>query len=355
VSGGVKSSRQKGLLALDRAVKERCASAPRGKAPSLALGRAPERRDWPHQNQKVRGIAALLAAEAPGRRRKRSPEVQSRAYDVGAPVRARMSPQAMPWTPAPEARGVAFEATRSVAWPWLTQDDDAASATLGFDVEAFEAPPPLAEPYPEPRFPPSSVAVPEDVNPVTAGTPLPEQPAALASDTDEDTAEFTRQIQALLSGVATPPSSSAPREPSPQAAPEPLLPIPAQAASAHDVFSKLGRNMAYATEFRLPAMELGKRFDAIEHEIARDEAQPASRYEDDRSFELTDEEIREGLRLPPVRTSPPVITAPAPNPPVQPAPASPLPDVPLPAAVPYDSLTASPNGTAMFLNGSSAA
>ena len=355
MSGSAKSSREKGLLALDRAVKERCAAAPRSKAPALALAKAPRRQDWPHQNKRLRGIAALLAAEFPGRRRKRSPQVQSRAYDVGAPVRSRMTPNATPWAPAAEARGVAFEATRSVAWPWLTADDAGTSATLAFDVEAFEASPPLTLPYPEPQFPSPSAHVPEDVGRMAPAAPLAELQGALAGDTDEETAEFTRQIQALLSGEAPPPSpsaSSAPARPAPAEPPPPaLVPI----ASAHDVFSKLGRNMAFATEFRLPAMELGKRFDAIEHEIARDEAQPTSRYEDERSFELTDEEIREGLRLPPMRGSAPVAAAPTPQAPVEPALAPPLPDVPKPAAAPFEPLPASPIGTATYLNGSSPA
>jgi hypothetical protein len=326
-------SRKKGLLALDHAVKQRCVSTARVSPPERALAAAPVRVK-PRKTERLRGIRALLAADAPTRRStQRRPRMEHRAYDVGGPIRARLTPAEVPWSEPPSAHALAFAAPVA-AWPWLASDDEAPGATTAFTVEAFEASPQSGVTGAERESQPAPA--PEEL-PTTVLAPDPELPTALSSDTDQETAEFARQIQALLSG-ATPAPEPAKAPPTESPSPPPL---PGQ-ASAHDVFAKMGRNMAYATEFRLPAMELGKRFDAIESEIAGDEARKAARDADERSFELTDEEIREGLHLPPLRKPPPV--------------ALPEPNVaPTPTAVPFPPPQPSPTGPEPVQNGSPAA
>jgi hypothetical protein len=245
-------------LELDRAVKKKCSSnGARPARPALALAARPARPLKAPKRKRARGILALLAqTKAPARR-----HVESRAYDVGAPVRASLALAAPDWTPAVEAFELPREAPRAV-WPWPVADDESTPATTAFTVEAFEAGPDQP-PYAAPSEPESEPVPAPAVEPPHPDTPPPEAiAAALASETDEESAEFARQIQALLSGVVPqPPPAKAPEVP-----PEPQAPAP-PVANAHDVFSRMGRNMSYATEFRLPAMELGKRFDAIENEI----------------------------------------------------------------------------------------
>jgi len=61
----------------------------------------------------------------------------------------------------------------------------------------------------------------------------------------------------------------------------------------HDIFEQMGRNMAFATEFRMPPMALSKTFDAIEADLARDERDRLTKPEG--SFALSNDDIETAL------------------------------------------------------------
>jgi hypothetical protein len=121
---------------------------------------------------------------------------------------------------------------------------------------------------------------------------------AARKDESEDADQFEREIQAILAGKMTRPT---PRPSALSASPEQTsTPAPPVATShSHGIFELMGRDMAYATAFNLPPMELGKRLDAIENEIALEEAAAETRKAPGAmSLELTDADIFESLGLP---------------------------------------------------------
>ena len=256
-----------------------------------------------------RGIAALL--DRPARKRQQTASATARAYDTGAPIQVRGS------------ASTAFSAslaTDGASWRAFAYRADDDPVTTGFTVEVYEEDPQRATGQPEPAIaiapasPPTERAVlPAVVLPVAtpAAPPQTEVPvaaalsagqredgflgldlsAAAASDR-EDAEQFEREIQAILSGKTTrpmaqavPASSAAPATPPAVAAPRP-----------HDIFEQMGQNMAYATSFNLPPMELGRRLDDLEREIALEE-QAQERRPASVSLELSDDDISESLGL----------------------------------------------------------
>ena len=254
-----------------------------------------------------RGIAGLLQAPAPKRAKKGS--ATSRAYDVGAPVTVAGTSPAL-------SRSYATEAASWRSFAYRGDDDP---ITTGFTVEVFEESPQQVarapEPVPSPVVaPPSEPAVlPAVVLPVAA-TPAPPQAevpvsaalsagqredgflgldlsAAAASDR-EDAEQFEREIQAILSGKTTRPMAQG----GPSSSPQPSAPPAAPAPRPHDIFEQMGQNMAYATSFNLPPMELGRRLDDLEREIALEE-QIQERKPSPVSLELSDDDISQSLGL----------------------------------------------------------
>jgi hypothetical protein len=248
-----------------------------------------------------RGIAALLPAPA----RRANGLASARAFDAGAPVRVS------------GAYSDAFSASLAAgaSWPPIAYADDD-QAALTFAVEVFEVTDQI--PAIEPPSPPATNVAPlaPDVTvevPITAAFSRGQEEDGLlgldlsaVSERDrEESDQFEREIQAILSGqTIRPAAQSLPASPQ---RPSSLATAPPSAPRPHDVFEQMGQNMAYATAFNLPAMELGKRFDQIEQELAREEA---AERRPPVSLELTDDEITRSLGLPP---SLPADTVPAPT------------------------------------------
>ena len=327
------SRKQRTTLAeLDRKVGARRKT--RRTAPAVAYGRAAgsspadvlaeiDRLRGNGGGPRPRGLLALLHATVPG---ERSVVTVARAYDLGAPIRTE------------GGRGRSFAAAA-----WVTPaDDDGPETITAFAVEAFEddgtailardvtiAP---APPLPDPAVTAAPVAVAIDV---PAATPVPaslayddarEADVSMASaDRAEDADQFEREIQAILGGRVAPPAPAAAAMSAPQAAPP-----DAAAARPHDVFEQMGRNMAYATAFHLPTMELGRRFDDIERQIAREEALDAQRPVPDSSLDLSDDDIAASLTATPAPT--PAVAAPADAPILPPQAAAPSAAPPIPTA-----------------------
>jgi hypothetical protein len=281
----------------------------------MLRGRSPQARR--------RGIAALLP-----RRDRTSPALASvHAFDAGAPVRVS------------GAYSGAFSASLSSepeTWPSLAYATDEDQATAAFAVEVFEA----EAPPPAPSAPGRAAAT---EAPIAAAFSrgyeedgmlgLDLSSAAAASDREESD-QFERQIQAILSGQTTRPAAQSAQAPSPVPA---VVPAP-DAPRPHDVFEQMGQNMSYATAFHLPPMELGRRLDHLEQEIARDEAAGQHNPPREFSLDLTDEEIAKSLGL----AAPAAVVATSPATPPAPLEAELLPALPPPVVA--DAAAAPDNG-----------
>jgi hypothetical protein len=155
--------------------------------------------------------------------------------------------------------------------------------------------------------------------------------SAVAAKDAEESDQFEREVQAILSGTTARPT---PRPQGLSGAPDPQVsPLPPGAAPSapHQIFEEMGQNMAYATAFNLPPMELGKRFDAIEREIALEEAAESPAPVREYSLDLTDEDITRSLASPRELAAEAVAT---PAPAAAPAPVEATPPAPQPSAEP---------------------
>ena len=257
------------------------------------------------QRSRKRGVAALL--EVRPRKAPKNGAPTARAYDVGAPVHVGGG--------ASGAFGLAFSANAG-SWRSFAYRVDDDPTTTGFAVEVFEE---ESRVVPKAELVAPSPPAPEAGNVTAPLTAAPAPPApgqtevpiaaafsagqredgflglglsAAAAGDREDAEEFEREIQAILSGKTTRPAAQGAGSSPPVAA----APAAVPAARPHDIFEQMGQNMAYATAFNLPPMELGRRFDELEREISREEQTPARR-PGEVSFDLTDDEISESLGL----------------------------------------------------------
>jgi len=231
------------------------------------------------EHGRMRGLAALLRSAGPA-----APEKQhtnSTFSDGGAPIRVNGPKPSKPvQVPLPMAASI---------WAFPSGEP-----TEAFTVERFEpetrGPVASANPVPELRTPSdpdiSGIRV---ARPTGAAHDAPlgldlssAAEAALSPEADA----FEREIHALLSGAKTrPPAQGIDSTPSEQMAEGPSHP--------HDIFEQMGRNMAFATEFRMPPMALSKTFDAIEADLARDERDRLTKPEG--SFALSNDDIETAL------------------------------------------------------------
>jgi hypothetical protein len=322
------TSKRNTLAELEKDVSARRAAAPmprvRSRSIGLGDGVLAQLEQLRGQSRK-RGLFALLQA---GRGTTRTPAsvASARAYDVGAPIRVS------------GAYAGAFAASLSAddadSWTSIAYSGDDA-ATTAFTVEVFDpdsvaappAPPEPAVAIEPPVAAPLGIATPDDG---VLGLDL----SAVAAKDAEESDQFEREVQAILSGKTARP---APRPQGLSGAPDPQASAPPPAASSapHQIFEEMGQNMAYATAFNLPAMELGKRFDAIEREIAVEEAAESRAPVREYSLDLTDEEITRSLAAPPAPTpAPTVAPAVAPTVTVAPVVSDPPPPAPVEAAPP---------------------
>lgn len=289
-----------------------------------------------------RGLFALVPSARPGT--EQPPLTDARAYDLGAPVRVSR----------PRLRALAT-AFGSADGPWLSlsaADED--GATLAFAVESFDD---VAVPPAEPATPPAAVSSAPAALPLPSGTPAPpiEVPVATAlargvgedgllglgltnaarTDWAEDADQFEREIQDIIAGRTARPARAASAPSSESPVPEPP---PASLPRPHDIFEQMGQNMAYATAFTMPPMELRQRFDRIEQEIARDELGELAHPSTESSLALSDEDIAQSLGwagTPPARpVNAPALPAPVARVGPRPDAGAPFPAAPAPPAVP---------------------
>jgi hypothetical protein len=257
------------------------------------------------QRSRKRGVAALLDV-----RPRQAPTASGStavAYDVGAPVHVGGS--------ASSVFGQSFSADAG-SWRSFAYRTDDDPTTTGFAVEVFEEesrvlPPAAAVPTPTRTPETAVVTAPPTAAPAVPAPDQTEVPiaaalsagqredgflgldlsAAAASDR-EDAEQFEREIQAILSGQTTRPAAQS----AASSLPAGSAPVPVPAARPHDIFEQMGQNMAYATAFNLPPMELGRRLDELERDITREE-QTQARPPGEVSLELTDADISESLGL----------------------------------------------------------
>jgi hypothetical protein len=313
-------------------------------------------------------------AQAPDSR----PQVVAQSYDVGAPIRGRGTQP---------ASSIASAALATRHWFLPDERDNSASS---FAVELFEevslpstnlaaegglTTGPTAEltvadtsGSPGSSAPTFTAAGDRDAGArltlaaaIPRETPLGLDLAATAeAGRAEDADQFEREVQSILSGMKKRPP------PPPLTGPsiEPTADAQSTATSPprpHEVFERMGQNMAFANSFHLPAVELSKRLDALEAEVAREENAAAHRL-DAVSLELSDEEVAASLGLAPdAKIQMPLQPAPLPakpgeedsnlgvNPICPKQPSAPAPkDTPKPApsATPLPALAAEPPPTA---------
>jgi hypothetical protein len=251
-----------------------------------------------------RGVFALLQTM---RGKARADVAAARAYDLGAPIRVSGA--------YADAFAASLGADDAGAWASVAYGSDD-PLTPAFTVELFDRDEVTAPPAPIAPIP-AAVPVPLSVGQAEDGVLGLDLSAVAAKDPD-DSDQFEREVQAILSGKTARPAprpsglSGAPDQQASSTAPATFPPAP------HRIFEEMGQNMAYATAFHLPPMELGKRFDDIEREIALEEA-PEARPSREYSLDLTDDDISRSLGLPhglateaPPQTQPPPIGADAP-------------------------------------------
>lgn len=272
------------------------------------------------RSARERGLFALVPR--PRGRTGPPPLADARAYDLGAPV--------LVSRPALRAFPAAFGTAEG---PWLSVSAaDEGEATLAFAVESFDedamppaapaTPPTPAADSPTPAAPadrPTSPAPPLEVPVATAlAQGLGEDgllglglASAARADWAEDADQFEREIQDILAGRTARPAraASAPSPESPTPEPPPVSP-----PRPHDIFEQMGQNMAYATAFTLPPMELRQRFDRIEREIAREERDEGGPPATESSLALSDEDIAQSLGWAGPSPAPPVAAPAVPAP-----------------------------------------
>ncbi len=368
------------LAALDRRLKKHGRRRTAVRSHSLGAGSAADvnkliaivKGKSPEQSR--HGLAKLEQSGAPAQQQ---PRVVVRAYDAGGPIRGRgvqPGPQAVSGALAarhwflPDERdnsasSFAVELFDEVTLPSTNLGTDGGLST-GPTAELTVSAEPVAPASAAPTFTVSDqreagarLTLAASAAAAPLGLDLASTAAAgRAADADE----FEREVQAILSGMKkrpplppeARPASAVPAADAQTAAPPPPRP--------HDIFERMGQNMAFANAFQLPAVELSKRFDALEAEVAREE-EVEGRRADVASLELTDEDIAATLGLAlNAKLDPPMKSAPLPAksvqgaprvddkacPPQPPPPAAPT-VVPPPAAALPATPTPSPTPTAV--------
>jgi hypothetical protein len=228
-----------------------------------------------HPERKARRTKVRKAVPA-GTARKASKDRETpvaQSFDTGAPIRCEHN----------------VAGTRDTETIQVTGEPQPVSQGLGesYHVEAFEDEEPAEE---EPL---SATSIEEESRTAlresnAASYMEPEPPpaprrVARLEEVERDTpASFAAQMAAVetdLNELAARAVTSAPESPSPvteddEAAAAPTPPV---TAKGHAVFDAMAKGMNYATEFRLPAVQLSQMFDALDRELdAANRKAPAS-------------------------------------------------------------------------------
>ena len=198
----------------------------------------------------------------------------AKSFDTGAPIRCEhaiayppVQPVELPTTPSdPRAEAHALDINveafedddSSIEEPTvrLANDEDTQAESQSFSYE--DEPVQYA---PEVPFTPTRQAQPEVAEPV-----LPESFAAQMEAVEADLAELARRADHPPPNAPTPPPEE--EAASPRAA--------VAAPSGHAIFDEMAKGMSYATEFRLPPVQLSQVFTALDRQLdAEVSARPA--------------------------------------------------------------------------------
>jgi hypothetical protein len=195
---------------------------------------------------------------------------QAQSFDHGMPIHTQRN--------QPRAQAQTYTAAFSSLASWATATEGVGT----YQVESFDAV------YSAPPVKSAPAAPPIPFIPVqsAARAPRVKVEALDLNEIDDELAAIRDQAGA--------PAQAAPEPPFPAAAAlsaQPPAPAPEPAAAPanpHDVFDRMGRSMRYANTFDLGAIDLGRRFDEFDREMARDEtrarahsATPADHLEED--------------------------------------------------------------------------
>lgn len=205
-----------------------------------------------------------------------TPAPVAQSFDAGAPIRCQHGVAYAPTerVELPEQAS----ADESADPPQLTDADESHAASYALQVEAFdqsdEEPddddgPRLSLSHPDEgshdmphgtSLTPSRPA--RQVQDARYETAAPRAFAAQMSAVERDLADLAGRVQSLPSDKAgaEAPGADADDSPAPTAAP----PAP---ASGHGVFDAMGKGMSYATEFRLPSVQLSQVFSALDRHL----------------------------------------------------------------------------------------
>jgi hypothetical protein len=232
---------------------------------------------------RTRGLAALLGNTGPSALEDQS--VQSTFRDTGSPIRVS--------GPASEKSNLVAEKPLPMAasiWALPSGEPTEAFTVERFDQESPVPPANLTTSSPAPTGPAiSGIAAIKSPAGASHDAPLGlDLSAAAANALSPDADSFEKEIHAILSGAKTRPAS-----PGLQSAASEEAIQPALSSHPHDIFEQMGRNMAFATEFRLPSVALSRTFDAIEADLAREDREQRAKPE--AGLSLSNDDIESAL------------------------------------------------------------
>ncbi|MEO7965417.1 MAG: papain-like cysteine protease family protein, partial [Gemmatimonadaceae bacterium] len=199
----------------------------------------------------------------------------SRSFDTGAPVHCEhnvsyptVQPVDLPSTgeaPRPRASAMdiqveAFEddpdeiedLTTRLTTRLTTDEDQASSQSLAFSDEDQWLPP---TPRNDAQVDTPSAGVEETVLP-------------------QSFADQMRAVELDLAQLAERADHPAPNAPTPPSSDERSSATPPQPRSGHGIFDAMAKGMEYATEFRLPSVQVSQVFSALDRQLDAEEAQP---------------------------------------------------------------------------------
>jgi len=192
----------------------------------------------------------------------------SQSFDTGASVHCQ--------------HNVPYPAVQPVDLPQAAEPERPRASAMDFQVEAFE------EDDDDSMSPTTRLSTDDDTDRAQGlavpdesewNPPAPDADTTRAEDERSLPQSFADQMQAVESDLAEladravhprPNAPSAPDGDAEAAAP------PAAPARGHAIFDAMAKGMSYATEFRLPSVQLSQVFSALDRQLDAEEVQPAS-------------------------------------------------------------------------------
>jgi hypothetical protein len=214
-------------------------------------------------------VAKAPTAGGPAPSGRDAPAPVAQSFDSGAPIHCQHDhpyrppptvdvPRPPEETSAAEALELAEEYTVE---SFEDSEDDESTLRLA-DVEAEDR---LASREAAPSWG-ASVGEPDETNEVEPAADL-ETPASFAAQMNA----VERDLADLAARVQLPPASESAPSSDYSDTSEPAPPAPKQVASGHGVFDSMAKGMAYATEFRLPPVQLSQVFSALDRQLDAEE------------------------------------------------------------------------------------